>query len=124
MGVEGVVFRANSNEVAEAELLQDMVRAVILFYGEEGSAEALFQLLVECRVDDDGLYRVRAPGVDHTQIFAEGRCLLESYSQDVGVDRCGVGFAADDRVYGVQVGPGAEYSVEEALVRAGLRQLV
>ena len=94
MGVEREVFEVCGDEAAEAELLQSSARLLVLFGGEECGAKSLFQIWTECRADYDGLYRVRTPGHDHAQLIAEGRHLSESYPQDVGVDRSGVGLAA------------------------------
>src|SRR5215208_3540656 len=55
--------------------------------------------------DNDGLYRERAPGLEHAQLAAEDRHLTESYPQDVRVDRSGVCLAAKDRFYGIEVRP-------------------
>ena len=64
MGVEGVVSPVNDDEAGEAELFQDLVCALVLFCGEEGGAQSLFQVCSECRPDHQGLYRERAPGLD------------------------------------------------------------
>jgi hypothetical protein len=84
VGVEGVVSLVNDDEAGEAELFQDLVCALVLFCGEEGSAQSLFQVCSECRLDHQGLYRERAPGLDHAQLAAEGRhlsvsCILKTF---------------------------------------------
>ena len=104
MGVEGVGSLVSGDEAAEAELLQSSARLLVLFGGEECGAKSLFQIWTECRADYDGLYRVGAPGFDDAQLFTEGGRLSESYPQDVGVDRCGVGPTIQNSLYGVQVG--------------------
>ena len=104
MGVKGVVFGVSGDKAAEAELFEGSARLLVLFGGEECGAKSLFQVWAECRADYDGLYRVGAPGFDDAQLFAEGRGLSESYPQDVGVDRCGVGPTIQNSLYGVQVG--------------------
>ena len=43
MGVEGVVSLVNDDEAGEAELFQNLVCALVLFCGEEGGAQSLFQ---------------------------------------------------------------------------------
>ncbi len=48
VGVEGVVFRANSNEVAEAELLQNTLGALVVLRRKEGGAQSSFQAWMEC----------------------------------------------------------------------------
>ena len=68
MGLEGVVSLVNDDEAGEAELFQDLVCALVLFCGEEGDAQSLFQVWMECRADHHGLYRERAPGLDHAQL--------------------------------------------------------
>src|SRR5215212_3127985 len=124
VGGEGVVFLVHGDEAGEAELFEDLLRALVVFCGEEGGAESSFQRWVECRSDDYGLYGIGAPGFDHAQPLLEIRHFPEATPQDVGVDRRGISLAAEDRFYGVQVGAGAEYVIEEALVQAGFRQLI
>ena len=89
-----VVFEVRGNEAAEAELFQCSARLLVLFCGKECGAQSLFQLWIEDGAHDDGLNRIRASGLDHAQLIAEVRRLSESYPQDVGVDRSGVGLAA------------------------------
>ena len=84
----------SGDKAAEAELFKSSARLLVLFCGEECGAQSLFQLWIEGGAHDDGLYRVRTPGLDHAQLIAEGRHLPESYPQDVGVDRSGVGLVA------------------------------
>jgi hypothetical protein len=104
VGVAGVVSRSNSDEVAEAELFQSSARVLVLFCGEKCDTQSFFQVGMDCRADDDGLYRVRALGLDHAQFLAEGRHLPESYPQDVRIDRSGVRLAAKNRFRGGEVG--------------------
>src|SRR5215211_3551426 len=75
VSVERIVVLAHGDEMAEAEPFEYRPGALIVFRGEEGVAQPFFQAWMECRADNDGLYRERAPGLDHAQPLAEGRHL-------------------------------------------------